>query len=216
MIGDLDDILQPGESAILPEETQGEAQGEIQAPQSAAEPPSAEPQPDMVPRAALIAERKKRQQYEQQLRQQPQPQFDPGVFHQDPASIMHYVDQRLAQDRVSMSRGMAATMYDDYAEMEELFIEEAERNPALVYELNNADNPAVFAYRTAKALKDYRAAQSGDLRKQIRMEVEAEIRAELGQKKPAVNVPPDLSATRSVGLAEPPVDESLEAILRKG
>lgn len=214
MIGELDDILQPGEGDLAPEEMTEQVQGEIEAPQSAAEPPSADPPQDMVPRAALIAERKKRQQYEQQLRQQPQ--FDPGVFHQDPSSIMHFVDQRLAQERVALSREMAVTMYDDYEDMEELFIEESERNPALIYELQASGNPAFFAYKTAKALKDYRAAQSGDLRKQIRAEVEAELRAELGAKKPAANVPPDLSATRSVGLAEPPADESLEAILRKG
>lgn len=222
MNGELEDLLQPGDEALLPEETQEPEKGEIEPTEQVTQAeatPAEDPTQIAGLKAALIAERRKRQEYERQLSQQSQqqPQFDPQVFHQDPSSIAYYVDQRLLQERANLSRSMASAQYSDYDEMEALFIQEAEANPALIYEMQRSENPALFAYKTAQALKDYRDAQSGDLEKRIRAEIEAKVRAELGvgAKRLAASVPPDLSATRSVGTSEPLPDDSLESILRK-
>lgn len=166
---------------------------------------------EMVPYAALKAERRKRQEYEAQL-QQFQQQFDPSVFYQDPRAIQEYVDQRMAHSRVELSREMAMAQFQDYAELEELFVEEAQRNPALVGEMLQHGSPALYAYNTAKALKTVREAQTGELEKRLRAEIEAKVRAEI-KAQPAA-VPPDLSNARSAAAAQPVEDMSLESILQ--
>jgi hypothetical protein len=180
-------------------------------------PTTPEHREETVPLAALRAEREKRQRIEQQLRQyQQNPQFDPSVFHQDPSSIQHFVEQRLTAERFNLSRTMAAAQFEDYSDMEELFIEEAEKNPALRAELIQSENPALFAYQTAKSLQTLREAKSGDLEKRLRSEIEARVRAEYEAKasKAPVSVPPDLSNTRSAAVEDAPVDESLDSILK--
>jgi hypothetical protein len=180
-------------------------------------PTTPEPREETVPLAALRAEREKRQRLEQQLRQAQQTQqFDPTVFHQDPSSIQHFVEQRLTAERFVLSRSMAAAQFPDFLEMEEAFIEEADKNPALRAELLQAENPALFAYQTAKTLQTLREAKSGDLEKRLRAEIEAKVRAEYEAKAKQVppSVPPDLSNTRSAAVEDTPVDESLDSILR--
>lgn len=180
-------------------------------------PTTPEPHAETVPLAALRAEREKRQRYEAELaqyRQQPQaPQFDPQVFHQDPRSISDYVDQRLVLERINLSRDFVASMHDDYEAMESSFVEEATRNPALRDEMLRSGNPAMFAYKYAKGVQTMREIQTGDLEKRLRAEIEAKVRAEISAK-PAVNVPPDLSATRSATVQESVPDDSLESILK--
>lgn len=166
---------------------------------------------EMVPYAALKAERRKRQEYEAQL-QQFQQQFDPSVFHQDPRAIQEYVDTRMAHSRVELSREMAMAQFPDYAELEELFVEEAQKNPALVGEMLQHGSPALYAYNTAKALKTVRDAKTGELEKRLRAEIEAKVRAEF-KAQPAA-VPPDLSNARSAAAQQPVEDMSLESILQ--
>jgi hypothetical protein len=109
-----------------------------------------------------------------------------------------------------------AAQFEDYSDMEELFIEEAEKNPALRAELIQSENPALFAYQTAKSLQTLREAKSGDLEKRLRAEIEARVRAEYEAKAKAtpVSVPPDLSNSRSAAVDDAPVDESLDSILK--
>lgn len=172
-----------------------------------------EPREEMVPLAALRAEREKRQRYETELQQYRQQQpFNPEVFHQDPRAIQSYVDQRLTNERINLSRSMVASIHADYEAMEELFVQEADRNPALVSQLLQAENPALFAYQTAKSLQTLQEAKSGELEKRLRAEIEAKVRAELDSKQ-TPSVPPDLSAVRSTRGTDAPADDSLESIL---
>jgi len=172
-----------------------------------------EPREEMVPLAALRAEREKRQRIAQELAQyQQQNQFNPEAFYQDPRNIQTYVQQQLLNERINLSRSMVATLNPDYAEMEDLFVEEATKNPALRDEMLQAENPALFAYQTAKTLRTLREAQSGDLEKRLRAEIEAKVRAELEAKQPP-SVPPDLSAVRSAKGSDAPPDDTLESIL---
>lgn len=181
---------------------------EIPAPEATTAP---EREQEMVPYAALKAERRKRQEYEAQL-QQFQKQFDPSVFHQDPRAIQEYVDTSMAHIRVELSREMAMAQFPDYAELEELFVEEAQKNPALVGEMLQHGSPALYAYNTAKALKTVRDAKTGELEKRLRAEIEAKVRAEF-KAQPAA-VPPDLSNARSAAAQQPVEDMSLESILQ--
>lgn len=179
-------------------------------------PTAPESEPEVVPLAALKAEREKRQKYEAELRkyQQQAPQFDPQVFHQDPNTIREYVDSQLATARIGISRAMVAAANPDYEEMESLFVEAATANPILRDEMLRAENPAMYAYQTAKTLQTVRDAQTGELEKRLRAEIEAKVRAELAAK-PRADVPPDLSNTRSARAADAmPPDDSLESILQ--
>lgn len=179
-------------------------------------PTTPEPREEVVPLAALRAEREKRQRYEAELakyREQQAQQFDPQVFYQDPSSISAYVENRLVMERINLSRDFVASMHDDYEAMEEVFVEEAAKNPALKDEMLRSGNPAMFAYKYAKGVQTMREIQTGDLEKRLRAEIEAKVRAELSAKPP-VNVPPDLSATRSATVPETVPDDSLESILK--
>lgn len=196
---------------------QAEETAEEQTPEPEPEPePSATPaeEPEEVKglRAALKAERRKRQEAEQQAQIK---QFDPASFYEDPSNIQHFVQEKLAVTAINMSREFAKHQFEDYDEMEELFAEEAERNPALVHQLKSHPAPALFAYQTAKQLKTVREAQDGSLEARIRAEVEAKVRAEYEakQKKAAAAVPPDLAGARSVSGDDSPPDESIDAIL---
>lgn len=184
-------------------------------------PTTPESREEHVPLAALKAEREKRQRYEAELaelrRSQQEQQFDPSVFYQDPRAIQQYVDSRLSSEmtmtRIGISRSMVAAAHPDYEQMEELFVQVAEQNPALRDEMLRSENPAMYAYQTAKSLQLVRDAHTGDLEKRIRAEVEAKVRAELSAKAtPAV--PPDLSNSRSAPATDGVPDDSLDSILQ--
>ena len=182
MEGTLNSILdvtdtghEPDEVVDTPEPEQPET-GEVVA---------SEPEPDKAPehaesvtppdepddatglRAALRAERRKRQEAEQQARSKAEA-FDPSVFYQDPAHIQSFVEQRMSAQAINISREFAKQQFDDYEEMAELFVEEAERNPALIHEPRGHPAPALFAYQTAKPLQTVQEAQDGSLEARIR------------------------------------------------
>ena len=158
-----------------------------------------------VPYAAMKAEREKRQRIEAELAQirQQQQQFDPQVFHQDPRAISEYVERRLTLERINLSRGVVASINPDYDEVEELFVEEAGRNPMLREEMLRSENPALFAYQTGKQIKEYRQMQDpAAYRERIKAELRAELEAEHAAKeaaraKTAAAIPPDLTDTRN-------------------
>jgi hypothetical protein len=219
---DYDFLNEEAPDDVVPDETVQDTPEPVAETVDTPEPPAPEVpttpehREETVPLAALKAEREKRQRLEQQLRQAQTQQFDPSVFHQDPSSIQHFVEQRLTAERFNLSRTMASAQFPDYLEMEEAFIEEAERNPALRAELIASENPALFAYQTAKTIQTFKEVRSGDLEKRLRSEIEAKVRAEYEAKaqKAPVSVPPDLSNTRSAAVEDAPVDESLDSILR--
>lgn len=225
MQGDLDDFVNEGaeaeevvEAAPEPEkveeaektEPEAEEKGEKE---EATATPAEEPEDVRGLKAALKAERKKRQAAER-AHQQQVPQFDPSVFYQDPASIQSFVEQQAANTRFQLSHVFAQEQYADYEEMEELFIEAAENNPGLIEELRNHPAPALYAYKTAKQLKTVKEAQDGSLEARIRAEVEAKLRAEFEAKaKQSPEIPTDLASARSSRDDGSIPDESLESIL---
>lgn len=166
----------------------GETEQPAQAPVAA--PPAAEDDPKgLIPRQALIEERRKRQELEQQLRDFRQPQHHaqpeapprqpvaapvPVVFDDEYAQSIFemavaHVRQELvpqiqttaAQTTFEMQRTLMGTSHADFAETEASFIEMARSNPALIAEANRQPNPAKWAYDYAKKAQE--VAQIGSL-----------------------------------------------------
>ncbi len=221
MEGDLNAILDGTDTGVEveqveavespePEQLQAPETGVTQAPPAQAATPAVEPDEIKGLKAALTAERRKRQEAEQRAQTQ---QFDPQRFYQDPQEIANYVSQQQLATAINMSREFAREQYADYEEMEALFEEEATRNPALVAELRQHPAPALFAYKTAKSLKTMREAQDGSLEARLRAEIEQRVRAELAQARPTV--PTDLSSARSAPAQTAVPDESLDSILKR-
>ena len=222
MEGDLNAILDGTDTGVEveqveavetpePEQPQATETGVTQETPAQAATPAVEPDEIKGLKAALTAERRKRQEAEQRAQAQ---QFDPQRFYQDPQEIANYVSQQQLATAINMSREFAREQYADYEEMEALFEEEAQRNPALIAELRQHPAPALFAYKTAKSLKTMREAQDGSLEARLRAEIEQKVRAELAaQQRPPV--PTDLSGARSAPSQTAVPDESLEAILKR-
>lgn len=149
--------------------------------ETAAAPPAAgkethDPGP-MVPRAALEDERRKRQEYERkvseyetwlrqqqaaqqrQQEQQPQPDIwtDPdrviASLREENARVRADIERQLVLNRIEDSREAALEKYEDYEEVEKIFVEAAQSSPHLLQAMAQHRKPAQFAYETGKRLK---------------------------------------------------------------
>jgi hypothetical protein len=152
--------------------------------------------PHPVPRKALIAERKKRQELERRLAQMegqvsvyqqstnknaqaPQEPARPeDQFYRDPVA---FVDQRLAQQRLQISEELVRSQHpEDYQAAVDSFTEAVKASPHLLNQFRSHNNPAAFAYETGKAFADMKDVGSLDeYRAKVRAELEAEIEAKL-------------------------------------
>jgi len=111
----------------------------------------------------------------------PDPVDDPAGFQQ------HQTDQLAAEretrsqerleDRMEMSRLLVMTVKEDYEAIEKVFLAEAHENPALARKLNEAPNPALFAYEQGLRIQML-SADPEAVREQIRQEERAKILAE--------------------------------------
>lgn len=144
-------------------------------PEPTPESASPAPQEPALDHAALIGERRRRQEAEDRLRvleqqlQQPQaPQPAPVVQQgppdqfEDPEGYTNWLVAQASQaaraeayhafqyQRIQMSAEEAKAKLPDYAEKISVFEQMAQVNPQLMQELNRAPNPAEYAYNTAK------------------------------------------------------------------
>lgn len=211
------------ETAPGPRETEPEPkdQGDKLA---ASEPPAdAEDKDDnspLVPRKALIEERKKRQDYERKLAEfeaklaqmsapkpqpQPQQQFqmperpDPWT---DPEGALRWEQQQrevaLYETRVVMSEELMSQK-PDYEEAKAVFIQAAQQDPALAQKLVRHPMPAKFVYEEGKKLKAL--SEIGNDPASYRERLEAEIRERLMaemQANPSVPATPRAPAPKSL------------------
>jgi len=186
MADELDELIgdEPTETVeeVTPEPEAVEAQGEEEA-----TPPVAKPEESTehhAPIAALVDERQKRQAAETRVReleaasQQPAPNpID------DPEGALDHLRGEFSQGmwaiKSGLSRDMMSSAHPDYAEKESAFIEMAQANPGLVAEMHASENPARFAYDTAKNAQEYQAMQNVD---EYRAKLKAELRAELAEE----------------------------------
>ena len=198
------------------------------------EPESVTPtqQEERIPIAALKDERSKRQQLEQRLQeyeqyfaqlqqapQQQQPQEEPDMFA-DPdgfkahlaaqirAELLKEVQPTIQQSqimtRAEVSEIMARQKYEDYDATVEHFKEALASNPFLLSQLQQAPDPATFAYNAGKqwqAAKNF-GSEAPPTREQIEAELREKIMNEIGLNRP--QVPTTLAAERSVGARSGP------------
>lgn len=168
-----------------------------------------------VPRKALIEERRKRQELEQEIarlsqqlsapnasqqEQQPQQQPrrqrperpDPWV---DPDGAMEHdrqlFEEALFDQRVATSRELMLATKPDFAEVEAFFVAAAKNNPQLQDAIYRHPLPAKFVYEQGKRMKALQ--EIGDDPATYRARIEEELRAkwlaEHGQSQPQIQTP---------------------------
>ena len=241
MSTDLDAALsgeypQPPETAPEAPETEAAAPETETTPETAqAEPAEAEettgekeaspPPGDEVAafKAKAIDETRKRQaaeqraaQLERQVAQQPAQAPD---FWADPdkalANIAATVDQRLLQANTTMSVNLMRSLHDDYDEMEAAFVDAAEADPSLIYQMNQSGNPGQFAYNWAKQQQQiaqysdpsYKQKLESEMREKIRAELEAEQQAKVDAAvNQRLSLPGSIANDRAAGGTSVPTD----------
>lgn len=182
-------------------------------------------------KAAVLDERRKRQELERQLDElKAKPASDgeqkqderPDLFDDPDGAIGHIerkFEEKLVNQKIELSRSMVKSSHDDYDEMEQVFIDMAKENPALANQMRMAENPALFAYQQGKKHTDFQQMQDIDSYKaKIEAEVREKVLKELESKqakqshKAELASGPSLSKARSQ--ADEPVDEpSLEDLV---
>lgn len=130
---------------------------------------------DSVPKAALIAERRKRQAAEDKLRQLE------GGEKIDPAT-------EALNRTINISRDLMLDSHKDYPEMEKIFMDLISepsddgiriKDLTLYEKFRNSANPAKFAYNHAKQHKDFQEKSSPDYEKKLREKIEKELISKL-------------------------------------
>ncbi len=180
-----------------------------------------EPAEERVPMAAVIAERRKRQELERRIAEyeRNQQQTQPQSFYEAPDEYVQQIETRATQRLHAALEAQAREVYPDYDEVFNELSEYAEQNPACVPQILQSPNPALAAYRFGKQLRELKDMQDPAA---YRQKVEAEVRSKLeaeylakeeAKRKAAEAVPPDLSAARSSRDSEVMPDDSLDSIL---
>ena len=178
----LTDILSGQEPVQQPEPVQTEPQPEPEPeaepqtdakadePAQPGEPSSSEenePTSQTVPLKALESERHKRQELERRLAalesqndqlHSDEPEIDPLLepekfVEESEKRVTSKVDNDMFNMRVEMSQMMLRSQFEDYDEVEAVFLEAAEKNPALAIQLRQSPMPAQFAYQEGQRLK---------------------------------------------------------------
>lgn len=219
------------------EETTGEEEESAEAQEPEAEEdstpePKSEEKEESWTKAAVLDERRKRQELEARLKEyesrKQEPKTRPDVFEDAEGAFRHteesFSDQMRSM-RLDMSVEMMKTAKPDYAEKEAAFIELASENPELVAQMNRHPNPARFAYETAEKHQKWQEMQNVD---EYRSKLEAEIRGKLEQEfaekysakaeaqaKKKAAITPSLTDARSSPGTEESTDDSLDSILQR-
>lgn len=162
---------------------------------------------------AMIAERKKRQELEAGLQQQPQapaPQYfeDPQRFIEQQVGAMK---QQVGNQLVHISEAMAKQAHPDFHEKYGAFQEAVLQNPSLLDMVMADPNPGEAAYQTGKQIlfnqrygsepEQIISKVREELVPTLRKELEAEI---LGKARQMVNQPTNILSARSAGGEEAP------------
>lgn len=180
-------------------------------------------------KAAVLDERRKRQELERQLEQAlkdktPEEKKD---WFDDPEGAASQIKQefqsQLANTRIEMSQEFMRSLHEDYDQLEAEFVDLAKGNPAMLAEFQQSKNPAKFAYETAKKHREYADLKDVDKAKaKLREEVRAELEKEYQQKsekeqKKREAIPPSLSNQGKGGLSADDYSgpTPLEDILKK-
>lgn len=184
------------ETAGIPEGAENAPETETKG-EEVAETPSAEThEQTMVPLAAKQAEKERRQQAEERVRQleqtlqQKQPQNKPDIFD-NPDAVLGQMEMKI---KAQMSEEFVKSQHSDYDDVMDHYEKMVQKNPSLYYEAMQTGLPAQHAYSVAK--QDLERQEIGDVasfKERLRQELLAEIQG----KKP--NVPPNMTTVRNAG-----------------
>lgn len=144
--------------------------------ESQEEPPASESK--SVPMSALIAERRRRQEAEEELQKSrsskaPDPVTDPEGYEQ------HQAAEKI-RDRIELTQDLARDAYEDYEEMEKVFMDMVSTktddgikvtDETLYRKFISSANPAKFAYQQAKEYQGYLEKTSDDYEKKVEQKV---------------------------------------------
>jgi hypothetical protein len=200
-------------------------------------PPPSEPETGHIPIAALKDERYKRQAAEQAFneaqqrlaqyeayfaqanqQQAPQEEEDPVEYltQQIASRLGPQVQQQQFLLKVEVAEQFARQQWADYDTTVDVFKDEAGRNPHLWAAVQQAPNPAQYAYNAGKNILAARTygSEAPPSRDQIEAEIREKIMAEIGVNRP--NVPTSLANAQSRGSRGGPAwsgPASLDSIL---
>lgn len=177
--------------------------------------------PESWTKAAVLDERRKRQALEAELekvrqgqQKEPAAETEKPDWYSDPEKAAQAMQQQVSQQafntKLELSQDMMRGQFEDYDELETEFVDLAKQDPRLIQEMQQAANPARFAYETAKKAREYTAMKDVDSYKaKLRQEVEAELRKELeaeqqqkaeAQQRKRDAIDPSLASSTSGGL----------------
>lgn len=158
--------------------------------------------------AALVAERKKRQEAEDRLKGLEEPEIIPDPV-EDPQGYADHItakaDKGLLDTRINLSRDLMIDAKDDYLEKEKVFmgligtVDDEGRlsiaDPTLFARFQEAKNPARFAYQHAVDHLDIQAKSDPEYREKLKAELKKELLAEMEAKPTGVKATevPDLT-----------------------
>jgi hypothetical protein len=183
--------------------------------QSVSPAPAQEPQLD---HAAIVAERRRRQEAEQRAKAleeqlsklQNPPEPPPSVFEDEQGWQQHFgqevvstaVQQATFNAKLDMSEMMVRQAHPDFDEVKAEFLALAEQNPVLGQQALADPHPWNKAYQIAKnhkTMQELGATDVAALEAKLREKIMAELQAQPpAQPAPAV-IPPTLSNERNVG-----------------
>ena len=175
--------------------------------------------PESWTKAAVLDERRKRQALEAELEklrqgEQKPADEDKADWYADPEKAAQAMQQQLSQQafntKLELSQDMMRGQFEDYDDLETEFVDLAKQDPRLIQEMQQAPNPARFAYETAKKAREYTAMKDVDSYKaKLKQELEAELRKELEaeqqqkaekQQRKRDAIDPSLASSASNGL----------------
>ncbi|HEY7823643.1 MAG TPA: hypothetical protein VIG24_12450 [Acidimicrobiia bacterium] len=222
------------EEAVESEAPTGEAEGHEPAQASTPEEESDEGE-ETAPIAAIVAERKKRQEAERRLKEyeerfnKAEPQKVPDVF-EDQEGFTRYIQDQVSQAtwqaRVDTTQELMRERHEDYDAKEAKFLEMATENPALLQDPAFQRNPAKYAYEVVTKAEKFEQMQNVDqyeakLRAELETKLRKELEAEYGEKaagkaQKREAIMPTLTNSGSPGGEVDEGDESLGSLLRLG
>lgn len=134
----------------------------------------------------------------QKVRDQPAPSFneDPEAFVQ---RVRGEMQEQVRLIRVEHAQTAARAKYADYDEKEQVFAQLAEQNPYLIAQLQQAADPADFAYQAAKFHTEMQAAGGSvdALKAKLAADLQAERKAKFAAQ--TQNLPKTLSGAVGTG-----------------
>jgi len=148
--------------------------------------PAEKPAPDMEGiKAALLAERRKRQEIEQQLaaKMEEEKPFLGEEYEQRFTETERKFQQQLINQKLDMSEAFARDKYADFGDKIVIFEAMVQENPALYQQMLAQANPADFAYKTAT--NQQKLQEMGDptaYEQKLREKITAEIEAKYATK----------------------------------